>query len=127
MQRISTESAPKAIGPYSQAIVIDNLIFCSGQIPLDPETEVIVAGGIKEQARQVIKNLRAVLQAAGAGLEDVVKTDVFLAHIEDFVAMNDVYSGNFTSEPYPARATVEVSCLPKNALIEIACIARKKH
>lgn len=126
MKEITTDHAPQAIGPYAQAVVVDNLVFCSGQIPLDPETGAVVAGDIKEQTRQVIQNLTAVLQAANVGLGDVVKTEVYLAHIEDFATMNEVYSEHFISQPYPARATVEVSRLPKNALVEISCVAYKK-
>lgn len=126
MKEIQTKSAPQAIGPYSQAIAVDGFAFCSGQIPLVPETGMIIEGGIKEQAQQVLKNLRAVLREAGMELENVVKTEVYLADMEDFVAMNEIYSENFTSKPYPARATVQVTRLPKDVLVEISCIAYKK-
>lgn len=125
MMEIQTKSAPKAMGPYSQAVICGDYIFCSGQIPLSPETGEIVAGGIKEQTRQVIGNLRAVLLEAGADLGRVVKTEVFLSEMENFSAMNEVYAECFVSKPFPARATVEVSRLPKDVLIEISCIANK--
>lgn len=126
MQSIETKKAPQAIGPYSQAIVSVDLIFCSGQIPIDPATGSIIIGGIEDQTGQSIKNLQAVLEEAGVSLEQVVKTEVYLSRMEDFSAMNAVYEKYFSKKPYPARATVEVSKLPKDALIEIACIARKK-
>lgn len=126
MKAVQTNLAPQAIGPYSQAIIAGEFIFCSGQIPINPETGLVVESGIKEQTTQVIKNLQAVLQEAGVNLENIVKTEVYLANMEDFSAMNEVYSENFTTQPYPARATIEVACLPKNVLIEISCIAYKK-
>lgn len=126
MQAIETTLAPQAIGPYSQAIMAGDFIFCSGQIPIDPKTGTIIQGGIQEQTTQVLQNLKAVLQAADAGLENVIRTEVYLADMEDFSIMNEIYSQHFASLPYPARATVEVSRLPKNVLIEIACIAQKK-
>lgn len=126
MQSIETKKAPQAIGPYSQAIVSAGLIFCSGQIPIDPATGSIIIGGIEDQTGQVIENLQAVLEEAGVSLEQVVKTEVYLSRMEDFSAMNAVYEKYFSKKPYPARATVEVSKLPKDALIEIACIAHKK-
>jgi 2-iminobutanoate/2-iminopropanoate deaminase len=126
MKEIQTKSAPQAIGPYSQAIAVDGFVFCSGQIPLDPEIGMIIDGGIEEQTRQVLKNLKAVLQEAGVGFEDVVKTEVYLADMNDFSVMNIVYAENFSTKPYPARATVEVSRLPKDVLVEIACVAYKK-
>ncbi len=122
---VQTPAAPPAIGPYSQAIVSGNLIFCSGQIPLDPATGEIVKGGIEEQTHQVLKNLRAVLESAGSGLEHVLKTTVFLKQMDDFAAMNAVYATYFPDAP-PARSTVEVSRLPRNVLIEIECIALAK-
>jgi 2-iminobutanoate/2-iminopropanoate deaminase len=119
---ISTENAPGAIGPYSQAIKTGGLIFCSGQIPIDPASGDFVSDDVAEQTEQVLKNLRAVLQAAGAGLGDVVKTTVFLADMNDFAAMNDVYSRYF-NENKPARATVQAARLPRDARVEIECIA----
>ena len=119
---ISTEKAPGAIGPYSQAIKAGNMIFCSGQIPIDVATGEFVSEGVAEQTEQVLKNLAAVLDAAGATLNNVVKTSVFLADMNDFAAMNEVYAGYF-SAPAPARATVQVSRLPKDARIEIDVIA----
>jgi len=122
---VQTPAAPPAIGPYSQAIVSGHLIFCSGQIPLDPATGEIVEGGIEEQTHRVLKNLRAVLESAGSGLEQVLKTTVFLKRMDDFAAMNAVYATYFPDAP-PARSTVEVARLPRNVLIEIECIALAK-
>lgn len=121
---ISTESAPAAIGPYSQAVSTNGLIFCSGQIPIDPSTGEFVSGGVAEQTEQVLKNLGAVLAAAGSGYSKVVKTTVFLADMNDFAAMNEVY-GRFFVENKPARATVQAAGLPRNARVEIECIATK--
>lgn len=119
---IATADAPGAIGPYSQAIKAGGLIFCSGQIPIDPATGEFVSGGVAEQTEQVLKNLDAVLKAAGSGFENVIKTTVFLADMNDFTAVNDVYSRYF-SENKPARATVQAARLPRDARIEIDCIA----
>ncbi len=119
---VQTESAPKAIGPYSQAIVANGFVFCSGQIPLDPATGALVAGGIEEQTHQVLKNLSAVLLAAGASLGQVVKTTVFLQSMGDFTAMNAIYAAYFTLNP-PGRSTVEVAKLPRAALVEIEAVA----
>ena len=119
---VQTDDAPPAIGPYSQAIIAGELVFASGQIPTDPKTGQFVAGGIAEQTEQVLKNLSAVLEAAGSGLNRVVKTTVFLADMNDFAAMNEVYGRFFASEP-PARATVEAARLPRDARVEIEAIA----
>ena len=119
---IQTEHAPNAIGPYSQAVKANGLVFASGQIPIDPETGQFVAGGIVEQTEQVLKNLAAVLEAAGTGLDPIVKTTVFLADMQEFVAMNEVY-GRFFKETPPARATVEAARLPRDARVEIEAIA----
>jgi 2-iminobutanoate/2-iminopropanoate deaminase len=119
---ISTENAPGAIGPYSQAIKTGGIIFCSGQIPIDPATGEFVSDAVAEQTEQVLKNLTAVLAAAGASLGNVVKTTVFLADMNDFVAMNEVYARHF-SENKPARATVQAARLPRDARVEIECIA----
>ena len=121
-QIIQTEQAPKAIGPYSQAIKSNGFVFASGQIPINPETGEFVVGGITEQTEQVIKNLSRVLEAAGSGLNRIVKTTVFLADMEEFAAMNEVY-GKFFSEEPPARATVEAARLPRDARVEIEAIA----
>ena len=121
-QIISTDRAPRAIGPYSQAVRVGNLIFASGQIPIDPATGEFVAGGIAEQTEQVMRNLRAVFEAAGAELSQVIKTTVFLADMDDFTAMNEVY-GRFFSENSPARATVQAAGLPRDARVEIEAIA----
>ena len=119
---VQTDSAPKAIGPYSQAIEAGGFLFVSGQIPIDPASGQFVPGGIAEQTEQVMKNLSAVLQAAGSGLDRVVKATVFLADMDEFVAMNQVYGKYFPSNP-PARATVEVTRLPRDARVEIDVIA----
>lgn len=121
-QIIETGDAPQAIGPYSQAVRAAGFVFCSGQIPIDPQTGEFVPGGVAEQTRQVLKNLSAVLEAAGTGLERVVKTTVFLADMNDFAAMNEVYATFFT-ESAPARATVEAARLPRDARVEIEAIA----
>lgn len=119
---ISTEKAPGAIGPYSQAIKAGGMVFCSGQIPLDPATGKFVSDDVAEQTHQVFKNLSAVLEAAGAGLNSVVKTTVFLADMNDFAAMNAVY-GEYFVDNKPARATVQAARLPRDAKVEIECIA----
>ncbi len=119
---ISTENAPGAIGPYSQAVKTGNMVFVSGQIPIDPATGQFVSDEVAEQTEQVFKNLQAVLEAAGSGLDKVVKTTVFLADMNDFAAMNEVYGKFFTSD-YPARATVQAARLPRDARVEIECIA----
>ena len=121
-QIISTPKAPAAIGPYSQAIRVGNLVFTSGQIPIDPATGVFVEGGIKEQTRQSLSNVQAILEEAGLSMSHVVKTTVFLADMNDFADMNAVYA-EFFSEPYPARSAVAVKTLPKGALVEIEVIA----
>ena len=119
---VSTEKAPGAIGPYSQAIKANGMIFCSGQIPIDPATGNFVSDDISEQTVQVFKNLLAVLEAGGSGFDKVVKTTVFLADMNDFAAMNEVYSKYFI-ENKPARATVQAARLPRDAKVEIDCIA----
>lgn len=123
---ISTSKAPAAIGPYSQAIKIDNLLYTSGQVALDPATGQLVSGGITEQTTRVLENLKAVLEAAGSSLAAVVKTVVFLKDMNDFAAMNAVYGRYLAPEGTvaPARSTVEVARLPKDALVEIEVIAR---
>ena len=122
-QVIHTDKAPAAIGPYSQAIQIGQLLFTSGQVPIDPETGAIVEGGIQEQARQSLNNIKAILNAAGTNMGAVVKTTVFLQDMNDFSAMNEVYA-QFFQEPYPARSAVQVGRLPKDALVEIEAIAQ---
>ena len=119
---IATEDAPRAIGPYSQAVRAGNFVFASGQIPIDPATGEFVPGGIAEQTEQVLKNLTALFGAAGVGLDQIVKTTVFLADMNDFTAMNEVY-GRFFSEAPPARATVQAARLPRDAKVEIEAIA----
>lgn len=122
METISTKNAPAAIGPYSQAIKVGNLIYTSGQIPIDPATGALVAGGIKEQTRQSLLNVQAILKEAGISMSSVVKTTVFMADMNDFADMNTVYAEFFT-EPYPARSAVAVKALPKGALVEIEVVA----
>lgn len=122
MQAIHTEKAPKAIGPYSQAIKVGNLVFASGQVPIVPATGEFVEGGIKDQTRQSLTNAKAILEEAGTSLSKVVKTTVYLSDMANFAAMNEVYAEFFT-QPYPARSAVAVKTLPKNALVEVECIA----
>jgi 2-iminobutanoate/2-iminopropanoate deaminase len=124
MRAISTEKAPKAIGPYSQAIEASGkMIFCSGQIPLDPASgDMVGAGDVRAQARRVLENLKAVVEAAGASMGQVVKTTIYLADLQDFGSVNEIYAGYFSAQP-PARATVQVAGLPRGALVEIDCIA----
>jgi 2-iminobutanoate/2-iminopropanoate deaminase len=119
---VKTESAPKAIGPYSQAIKAGDLVFVSGQIPLDPETATVVAGSIREQTERTLTNLGAVLTAAGSSLGSVLKTTVYLADMGEFTEMNEVYATFFSDTP-PARSTVEVSRLPRDVRVEIDAIA----
>ena len=121
---IHTSNAPAAIGPYSQAIQAGNTIYVSGQLPIDPATGAFAGEAIAAQTRQSLTNLKSILNAAGADMCDVVKTTVYLANIADFTAMNEVYAEFFTA-PYPARAAFEVACLPRNALVEIECVAVK--
>ena len=122
MDIIATDRAPGAIGPYSQAVRAGNLVFASGQIPIDPATGQFVPGGIAEQTEQVLRNLTAVFEGAGLTLKQVIKTTVFLADMDDFTAMNEVYGRFFVEQP-PARATVEAARLPRDARVEIEAIA----
>ena len=122
MKQISTEKAPAAIGPYSQAIAQGGFIFVSGQLPIDPSIGAFPEGGIEEQTRQSLTNIKSILEQAGSGMDKVVKTTVLLADMGDFAAMNGVYS-EFFSNPYPARCAFAVKTLPKGALVEIECIA----
>jgi 2-iminobutanoate/2-iminopropanoate deaminase len=121
-QVISTDNGPKAIGPYSQAIKANGLVFLSGQIPLDPATQQLIVGDVAAQTDRVLQNITGILTAAGTSLAQVVKTTVFLKSMNDFAAMNEVYGRHFTGEP-PARSTVEVARLPKDVLVEIDVIA----
>ena len=121
---ISTESAPAAIGPYSQAVDTGSFIFCSGQVPLNPETGALVSGGIKEQTEQAFKNIEEILAKAGLTTENIIKTTVFLADINDFTDMNEVYAKHFKA-PYPARSAVQVAAIPKGALVEIEVICAR--
>jgi 2-iminobutanoate/2-iminopropanoate deaminase len=121
-EAVSTPNAPKAIGPYSQAIKANGFVFVSGQVAFDPATGNLISGGIEQQTEQVIKNLSAILQAAGTGLDKVVKTTVFLKNMSEFAQMNEVYAKFFKSSP-PARSTVEVARLPRDVSVEIDVIA----
>ncbi len=121
---VQTADAPKALGPYSQAVVANGFVFCAGQIPLDPATGDLVKGGVAEQTQQVLKNLRAVLKAAGSDLERAVKTTVFIKNMNDFAAMNEVYGKpEYFGASTPARSTVEVARLPRDVLVEIEVVA----
>jgi 2-iminobutanoate/2-iminopropanoate deaminase len=124
---ISTDQAPKAIGPYSQAIAVKatELVFCSGQIALDPATTTVVEGGIEVQTERVLDNVKAVLEAAGCSFADVVKTTIFLADMGDFAKVNELYAKRFTSDP-PARSTVQAARLPRDVKVEIEVIAAKR-
>ena len=121
-QIVQTKQAPDAIGPYSQAVIANGFVFTSGQIPIDPATGQFVSGGIAEQTQQVLKNLKAVLEAAGTDLQQVVKTTVYLADMQDFTAMNEVYATFFGAEP-PSRSTVQAAGLPRDARVEIDVVA----
>jgi 2-iminobutanoate/2-iminopropanoate deaminase len=121
---VQTDTAPKALGPYSQAIVAGGMVYCAGQIPLDPASGNIVAGGVAEQTHQVLRNLRAVLKAAGSDLDRAVKTTVFIKNMNDFAAMNEVYGRpEYFGSAAPARSTVEVARLPRDVLVEIEVVA----
>ncbi|MEA2510203.1 MAG: 2-iminobutanoate/2-iminopropanoate deaminase [Actinomycetota bacterium] len=120
---VATENAPAAVGPYSQAVAGGGLLFCSGQIPLDPETGELVGGSIGDQTRRCMQNLEAVLEAGGSSLEAVVKTTVFLTNIDDYAEFNEAYAGFIGADP-PARAAFAVSALPRGAAVEIECIAQ---
>ncbi|MEO0094584.1 MAG: RidA family protein [candidate division WOR-3 bacterium] len=120
---IKTDNAPRAIGPYSQGVIANGFIFTAGQIGLKPDTGEMVEGGVKEQTRQVLENLKAILEAGGSKLDNVVKTAVYLTKSEDFPFMNEVYAQYFTDEP-PARTTIFVNSLPKGALVEIEAVAK---
>jgi 2-iminobutanoate/2-iminopropanoate deaminase len=122
-QTVATDKAPKAIGPYSQAVIWNGLAFLSGQTPIDPATNQLIDGDVAAQTARVLENLKAVLEAAGSSLDDVVKTTVFLKDMNDFAKMNEVY-GRYFPKNQPARSTVQAARLPKDALVEIDCIAR---
>ena len=123
-QVVATDAAPKAIGPYSQAVWAGDFLFCAGQIPLDPTTGNLIAAGIAEQTTRVLENIRGVLQSQGLDFGNVVKVTVFLSDMNNFIAMNEVYAKYFTKEP-PARSTVQVARLPKDALVEIEVVAAR--
>lgn len=122
MKQVSTKSAPEAIGPYSQAVKTDGLVFVSGQLPIDPQTGAFPEGGIAAQTNQSLKNLGSILAEAGSDYSKVIKTTVFLADMADFAAMNEVYS-SFFNAPFPARSAIAVKELPKGAFVEVECIA----
>lgn len=124
MKQISTQSAPAAIGPYSQAIEVNGFVYASGQLPIDPATGAFPEGGVKEQTRQSLLNVKAILEEAGLALSNVVKTTVYLANMGDFAAMNEVYS-QFFAQPYPARSAIAVKALPKGALVEVEVVAAR--
>jgi 2-iminobutanoate/2-iminopropanoate deaminase len=124
-QPIKTDQAPAALGPYSQAIVSDGLVFCSGQGPIDPATNTLVEGGVVVQAERTMKNIEALLAEMGLDLSDVVKSTCYLADMDDFKAFNEVYAG-FLTEPYPARTTIQAARLPMDILVEIEVIARQR-
>ncbi len=119
---VSAAGAPSAIGPYSQAVAAGGLLFCSGQIPLHPGSGGVMPGGVAKQTRRVLENLKAIIEETGSKLENVVKTTVYLKNLDDFDEMNEVYAEFFPADP-PARATVEVSRLPRNVLVEVECVA----
>ena len=121
---VATEAAPKAIGPYSQAVWAGDLLFCSGQTPIDPATGTVASDNVTEQAHQTIKNVRAILEAAGLTLDNVVKATVFIKNMNDFAAINEVYASYF-QKPYPARSCVEVARLPRDVLVEIEVVASR--
>jgi 2-iminobutanoate/2-iminopropanoate deaminase len=122
LKRVETADAPAAIGPYSQAIIVNGVLYTAGQIPLDPKTMELVAGGIEEQTHQVMKNLAAILKTAGASLKDVIKTTVFLKDMDEFAPMNKIYAEHF-GEHKPARSTVQAARLPRDVKVEIEVIA----
>src|SRR3712207_478273 len=124
MKQITTTAAPGAIGPYSQAIEANGFVYASGQLPIDPATGMFPEGGICEQTRQSLLNAKAILEAAGSGLDKVVKTTVFLSDMGNFAPMNEVYA-QFFKAPFPARSAIAVKTLPKNALVEVECVAVK--
>lgn len=124
MKQISTQNAPAAIGPYSQAIEVNGFVYASGQLPIDPATGAFPEGGVKEQTRQSILNVKAILEEAGLALSNVVKTTVYLADMSDFAAMNEVYS-QFFVQPFPARSAIAVKALPKGALVEVEVVAAR--
>ena len=125
MNIVKTDKAPVAVGPYSQAVIAGDLVFCAGQIPLDPVTGQVVAGGIEEQTQRVCENIKAVLAGAGTSLNKVVKASVFLKDMNDFAGMNKIYGSYFTSD-YPARSTLQVARIPKDCLVEIEVVALLK-
>ena len=124
MKALHSDNAPQAVGPYSQAIEANGFVFASGQLPIDPATNAFAEGGVKEQTRQSLTNAQQVLKAAGLDLSHVIKTTVYLSDMADFAAMNEVYA-KFFNKPYPARSAVAVKTLPKNALVEVECIAAR--
>ena len=123
MKKVETDKAPKVVGPYSQAIVAGDFVFCSGQIAIDPATGDLVSGGIQEQTEQVFRNLQHVVEAAGSKMSAVVSVAVYLKNMDDYAVMNELYAAAFSADPKPARVAVGVAKLPKDALVEISCVA----
>lgn len=123
ISEVSTLKAPRAIGPYSQAVRAGDFVFLSGQIPVEPETAAVITGGIREQTEQVMRNIEAILQSIGLEFENIVKTEIYLKDMSDFTLMNETYASFFAASTKPSRVTVEVSRLPKDVLVEISCIA----
>lgn len=126
LKKIETDKAPQPVGPYSQAILAGGFLYAAGQIGLNPQTNQLVEGGIEEETKQVLENLKEVLSQTNLNLSDVVRTDIFVKDIKNFTRVNEIYTSYFTNNPQPARQTVEVSNLPKGALVEISCIAYLK-
>lgn len=127
IERIQTEHAPAAIGAYSQAIRVNGFVYTAGQVALDPRTGTLILGGVNEQARRVLENMSAILEAAGSSLDHVVKTTVFLTDMSNFAAMNEVYKQFFSSDTPPARSTIQVAGLPLGAMVEMECVAVLKE
>lgn len=127
MKKIDTNKAPKAIGPYSQGVIIEGYIYVSGQLPIDPETGEMVKGDIGALTARVIKNIQAILEAGGSDLKQVIKTTVYMQDLQEFIAMNEEYDKHFNGDVLPARETIQVAQLPKNSSIEISCIAVKNR
>lgn len=126
IEAVHCDGAPKAIGPYSQAVSAGGFVFVSGQIGMDPSSGTIVEGGVREQTMRALKNITAILESCGVSMENVVKADVFLKDMDDFAAVNDVYASFFPGDVKPSRAAVQVSKLPRDVLVEISCVAYRK-
>lgn len=127
MKYFNTENAPAAIGPYSQAVIANDMIYTSGQIAIDPQNGALVTSGVTDETQQVMKNLKAILEEANSGFDNVIKTTIFLKNMDDFAAVNQVYASYLTEGKYPARETVQVAKLPKDVQVEISMIAQIKN